>query len=463
MNMCVKRRKLAAATAACVLVACLPVSAAQAPSRDLTLKDAVATAFANNPSLRSANLGVDLAEARIAERRAERLPAVTVSESMTRSNNPVFVFGSLLEQARFGQQNFDLRSLNNPPPLTNLRTSVTVTVPAFDGFKTSARVEQARGAHTQAELMKNMAEHRLRLTIVREYFGVLLAEAARDTADEALVMAEADLELARARLDAGLSVRSDFLGAQVQLAEFRQQRIKTVGDVTTARARLNLAIGVAADSVYRLPDAMSALRFQIPPQDELLQAALTRRFDYASAVSAVAVADKAIAESRSDYLPQLKMFGSVGSSGRSLTTGSGDYAFGATLSLSLFDRGRSARLDQVHIGKNLADVERERVADQIRLDVIAAYQNFIAAEEQTGVAEAGLAQADEALKIVRDRYMEGLNTITDLLHAETALVRARLNVVATRHAYYVGYANVLFTAGLLTDVDVLAQRGGTNE
>lgn len=463
MNILTRPRNPALAAATFVLLGCVRLSAAQIPAEDLTLTDAVATALSNNPSMRSASLGVELADKRIAERRAERLPAVTVSETLTRSNNPVFVFGSLLEQARFGPQNFDLATLNNPQPLTNFRTSITVTVPAFDGFKTSTRVEQARRVHTQAELMKDMTEQRVRFTIVREYFGVLVAEAARDAADEALAMAEADLERSRTRLDAGLSVRSDYLGAQVQLAEFRQQRIQTAGDVTTARARLNLAMGVPADSVYRLPVAMSASRFQIPPQKELLQLALARRSDYASAGSAIAAAEKAIAESRSDYLPQLEVFGTLGSSGRSLTTGSADYAVGATLSLNLFDRGRSARVDQARIGKNLADVERQRVADQVQMEVIAAYQNFIAAEEQTGVAETSLAQANEALKIIRDRYTEGLNTISDLLRAETAVVRARLNVVSTRHAYYVGYANVMFTAGLLTDVDVFAQRGGNND
>jgi outer membrane protein TolC len=53
---------------------------------------------------------------------------------------------------------------------------------------------------------------------------------------------------------------------------------------------------------------------------------------------------------------------------------------------------------------------------------------------------------------VQDRYHEGLTTITEVLRAETALVRARMNVLAARHDYYIGYANVLLTSGRLTDV-----------
>src|SRR5688500_641606 len=106
MNILTRPRNPVLAAATFVFLGCVHLSAAQIPAEDLTLTDAVAAELSNNPSMRSASLGVELADKRIAERRAERLPAVTLSETLTRSNNPVFVFGSLLEQARFGPQNF---------------------------------------------------------------------------------------------------------------------------------------------------------------------------------------------------------------------------------------------------------------------------------------------------------------------------------------------------------------------
>jgi outer membrane protein TolC len=66
------------------------------------------------------------------------------------------------------------------------------------------------------------------------------------------------------------------------------------------------------------------------------------------------------------------------------------------------------------------------------------------------VAEATLAQAVEALRIVQDRYQEGLTTITDVLRAQTALVSARMNVLESRHNQYVTYAAVLLSTGELT-------------
>ena len=62
------------------------------------------------------------------------------------------------------------------------------------------------------------------------FYGVLLADARREVAEQAVTSAEADEASMRARYDEGLLVESDLLAAQVQLASFRQQRIEAEGD-----------------------------------------------------------------------------------------------------------------------------------------------------------------------------------------------------------------------------------------
>ena len=81
-----------------------------------------------------------------------------------------------------------------------------------------------------------------------------------------------------------------------------------------------------------------------------------------------------------------------------------------------------------------------------------AYQRYVSARERLKVAERIISQASEAVRIVKDRYQEGLTTITEVLNAETTLTRARLNLLAIRHDYYVGYAGILLSTGRLHDV-----------
>ncbi len=63
-----------------------------------------------------------------------------------------------------------------------------------------------------------------------------------------------------------------------------------------------------------------------------------------------------------------------------------------------------------------------------------------------------VAQARETLRIVQDRYQEGLTTITEVLRAQTTLVRTRQNLLGARYEYYLSYAQVLMACGQLTDV-----------
>jgi outer membrane protein TolC len=402
--------------------------------------------------MRSARYGLDRAENLSAAARAERLPKIRVSETLTRGNNPVFVFGSLLEQARFGPQNFSLPALNNPDSTTNLRTELSTSLPLFDGMRTSARIAQSKIGNDQAVRQVELAEQRVRFEVVSNYFGLLVAETAVQVATEAMRMAESDVQRARDRLDAGLAVQSDLLAAQVQLAEFKQQRIQAEGNAATALAVLNVSMGEPSDSQRSLTAQLQNKQFIVLHVEDIVERALRNRPDYRQAEAGIAFADRRVAERRSEYLPEVNVFASFGSSGRNLTTGSADYAVGATASFSLLDRSRPARVGEALVEQRLAETERDRVANQIRVEVVRAYNRYRAAEEQVEVAETALSQAVEGVRIIQDRYEAGLSTITDVLRAETALIRTRMNAAVSRHDHYLGYAAVLLSAGELNDV-----------
>jgi outer membrane protein len=292
----------------------------QAPGT-LGLTQAVEAALENHPLMRSARLGIDQAANRAAEARAERIPKVRISETLTRGNNPVFVFGSLLEQGRFGPQNFSLPALNNPESITNLRTVLSASLPVFDGMKTSARIAQGGIGNRQAMRQERFVEQRVRFEVVENYFGVRVAEAALDVAGEAIRMAESDVRRARDRLEAGLAVESDLLAAQVQLAEFRQQQIQAEGNFATALAVLNISMGSPSDTQRALTIQLQKKNFDVRAPDDLVARALRHRQDYLQAESGIEFADRRVAERRSEYLPELNVFASLGSSGHTLATG----------------------------------------------------------------------------------------------------------------------------------------------
>ncbi|GBC78176.1 Outer membrane efflux protein BepC [bacterium HR08] len=448
------RRRVGASLLAGVIVTALArTSSAQGQAEEgLTLPRAVEIALQRNPLVRATAAGREIAEANVAEARAARFPVLQFSETFSHGNNPVFVFGSLLEQARFGPANFDPHFLNHPPSLNVFRTALTLRLPLFDRLQMETRRAQADAEAQRADAQAAWIAQQIRFEVIRAYFGLLVAEARKRVADEAVRMAEADLTRIRDMFEAGLVVVSDVLAAEVQAAEFRQQQIQAEGEVVIARAALNTALGLPVDAPQRVVGHLSDRAFEVETPEELLRLALRHRPDVARARWAVRAREQGVRGALGQFLPRLDLFATLGATGRGLRSGSADYLVGASLVFDLFDLGRTVRLRQAEAALALAEAEEEQLVNQIRLDVVRAFEHYRSARERLAVAARAVQQAEEALRIVQDRYQEGLTTITEVLRAETALVRARMNALAARYEYLVGYASVLLATGRLTDV-----------
>jgi outer membrane protein TolC len=92
----------------------------------LSLREAARLALRENKAISATNAGMRASAARIDEARAGRLPKLNYSESFSRSDNPVFVFSSLLTQHQFGVENFNIGPLNRPDSLNNFQSQLTV-------------------------------------------------------------------------------------------------------------------------------------------------------------------------------------------------------------------------------------------------------------------------------------------------------------------------------------------------
>jgi outer membrane protein TolC len=396
--------------------------------------------------------GRQLADAQFQEARTGRWPSLQAYETFTTSNNPVFVFGTLLEQGRFGPENFSIDSLNHPNAINNFRSVLTLRLPLFDQRQTKTRTAQARIAQQQADQQTEMAAQQLRFAVIRTFYGLLLAQARLEVSDEAVKTAEADVKRVRDIFESGLVVQSDLLAAEVQLSEFRQQQIQAKGDLVTAIAALNTAMGLPVDSPRQPLGQLVERTFPTQTVETLSEQALQDRPDYQRAVLAARASAVRSRGARGEWLPRVDAFVTAGASGRYVAGGSGDYAAGASVTFNVFDAGRKARIDQSRAAESIANAEQEQLANQIRFEVMRAYQQYVSARERMALVAQITAQATETLRMVQDRYHAGLTTITELLRAQTALVRARSDVLAARYDQYVGYANVLLAAGRLKDV-----------
>ena len=99
---------------------CVSASAQQPSS--LTLRQAVTIALEKNPLRKAAIADTKAASAGMREARSFLMPHLSFSETATRSDDPVYVFGSKLRQQRFTTADFALNQLNSPLPFGNFST-----------------------------------------------------------------------------------------------------------------------------------------------------------------------------------------------------------------------------------------------------------------------------------------------------------------------------------------------------
>ncbi|MGB9467620.1 MAG: TolC family protein, partial [Candidatus Acidiferrum sp.] len=214
----------------------------QQPS-PITLQQAVTIALEKNPERKAALADTRAASADIKEARSFLLPHVTFSETATRGNDPVYVFGSKLRQQRFTTADFALNALNTPTPLSNFGTRFGGTWNLFDSFGSWRSVNRA-------ERVKDAAGHQLERTdqeivfrVVDSYYGVLLAKKQLEVAEVGMKTAQAILDRSKDRFASGVVVESDFLSAKVRLATRKQEFIRAQNNLALARAQLSTSMG----------------------------------------------------------------------------------------------------------------------------------------------------------------------------------------------------------------------------
>ncbi len=436
----------------------LPIGAQDA---GISLNDAVRLALEKNKSLEAAAAANKAADARISEARGGRLPKINYSESWARSDNPVFVFSSLLTQKQFGEPNFQIGPLNNPNFLNNFQSQLTADQVLYDAGQTKRAVHSAelakditgeQGRRTQMEVIAG---------VIRAYYDSLLSADQLNATSQAMRSAQADLERAQAIRTAGMSTDADILSIRVHLASVREQQIRREADIDVARAALNDAIGLPLETPHTLTTALLPLD---PPSASLAdqqKTAVEQRPEARQMKLATSLADTQAANARSSLLPQVTLHGAYEADRqRFLNRGGDNWLVSIGLRWNLFNGfSDKARIEESKFDQQRSSAEAARTDSAIRLQVQRAYADVHAATQRIEVAKASVAEAEESLRITQNRYEAGFSNVTDLLRTETAVLDARTRHLAAVRDQRIAAAMLELAAGTLTPDSALLREG----
>ncbi len=151
----------------------------EAQPASLSLQQAVTIALEKNPLRKAAIADTKAASAGVRQARSFLMPHLSFSETATRGDDPVYVFGSKLRQQRFTTADFALNKLNTPLPFGNFATRFGGTWNLFDSFATWHGVNQAKQMNQAAGHQLDRTDQEIVFRVVSSYYDVLLADKER--------------------------------------------------------------------------------------------------------------------------------------------------------------------------------------------------------------------------------------------------------------------------------------------
>ncbi len=435
-------------------VLCLASVAATAqPPTAITLQQAAKIALEKNPLRKAALADTKAAAAGVREARAGLLPNLTFSENATWGNDPVYVFGSRLRQQRFTSADFALNQLNTPLPFGNFSTRFGGSWNLFDSMANWRRVEQAKAGQEAAGHQLDRADQETTFRVIDSYYSVLLAKKGLEVAEQAVKTAQSILERSQARFESGLSVESDVLNAQVRTSTRQQELVRTRNDFAFSLAQLDVAMGFAPENAYEPSGTLTEHQLPLSSVADLEKTAVKNRPDLKRIQVEESVQKLSVAIAKSSFGPRLNAFASLQADNPTFLAGGGgnNWIGGIELQFDLFTGGaKRAELSRQNALQEKVAALKQAATDGVRLEVRRAYYDADAAQQQMGIARAAVIQAQESLRISRNRYEAGLLTITDLLSTEEITLRTQLDYWQAVSRFQTSYANLELASGTLS-------------
>ena len=395
----------------------------------LPLDRAVHDALESNASLRAARAGAQAAGSGVESARAMLFPRVSFTENWQRSNQPVFVFSTLLASRQFAASNFAIDRLNHPESVGSFHSTIAVEQLLFDGGARRANIETARERHTIADLATRESAAALVMDVTRTYGQLLTMQARARVADSAVASGREDLAHATRRRDAGVATEADVLALAVHVADLEQKVLQARGEAASLIAQMNRLTGAPIDRLFEPAEPQPSTAFDDADLPALFVEAERQRPEIQRSAAAQSVADHARRAARSQLFPTIGAQAAVDTTGTRLQDRASSWLVGGELRWSL-GTGERAQLKTATASASQARARADDVRAQVQVDIVTARELLRSARARQAVGRAAVAQARESQRIVRDRYEAGLLPVAEVLRAATAVLDSEAQRVA---------------------------------
>lgn len=304
-----------------------------------------------------------------------------------------------------------------------------VSVPLWTSGKISGAIGAATAGVRGASAIEVRSTADLKLAVAEAYIAVFRARRALDVAESNVASLKAHADDVQIMYDKQAVAQSDFLGAQVALANATLQRLRSANALRLAAAAYNRWVGRPLDRTADLdePGAISS-SVSSDTLESLTAQALEHRPELEAVQAQQTGFEQAARSERAQGLPQIVLQAGYNHVDNEILDRQNFASVGVGFRWRLFDSGQLQA--RTHALQSRAHAAEQRLADLrsiVRLDVETAFLNREDAAARVHAASAAVAQSEENVRIARELYGSGLGTNNQVLDAESLRVVALTN------------------------------------
>jgi len=404
------------------------------PSRADSLREALANAYANNPTIASALISVKVSAEDIALRRSGKLPIIGFSADLSRSWSVVGGNSTGTNSASLG--------------LSYRQT-------LFDNLKTEAEIEQARAFSTVATQSLRNAEQNVLLSAATAYFAVIRDTELVKLRAENVSFFRAQVQAAKDRLTIGEGTRTDVSQSEARLAQ-------GVASYKNAITSLQISQGGYQRWIGNSPRNLSInYNFGNSIPTSLAQALNIGEAEHPAILNAMAqirAAQSASDAAGAAFGPTLDLIGSIcaincfgSASNATGITGS----VRLTLSIPIYAGGAlGASARQANLYQIKSELDSLAIRDQVREAIISSWNGIQNADAQIVSAQSATASSRQVLASIIEEQKLGQRTTLDVLDSRADLTSSQEVLITAQSARMVASFSLLSAIGRLSAVEL---------
>jgi outer membrane protein len=329
--------------------------------------------------------------------------------------------------------------------------ALTLSWLVFDSGARSATGESARQLLAAAAATQDSTVQSLFLSALQAFYTAQATQAAVVSTTEAERAAREGFNAAESRYRVGVATPADRLLAQTALSQATLNRIRAEGETRNALGALANVMGFPAGRALALSPPPAVLPDAAFAQEvaALIAEAEVRRPDLKAAEAQVRAAEAGVDLARAQGRPTISV-----STGPTWAEVDRVAANGGIISVTVdvpifsgFDTTYRVRAAEAQVDVRTA--QRDRLRNQVALDVWKAYQSLTTATQSLKTTLDLVASAEQSERVALGRYKAGVGTVLDLLTAQSALASARLQRIQAALDWFVFRATLAQSVGAL--------------